>query len=72
MYDEPTIVRCFTLALEVNGERHGGVFERDLFETYLEAYPAYKAPLFEAVRQWLSLKDDIAMARMQSVYDRAT
>jgi len=73
MTDHNTILRAFKLALEANGEKLGGLFERALFRGFLKTFPEAKEELLKAALDWLKFDDgdenDIGIERMQDVYN---
>jgi hypothetical protein len=46
------ILACFRLALQVNGETHGGTYERVLLRGFLSNFPEYLPELQQAALTW--------------------
>lgn len=66
------IIKCFNLALEANGERHGGTFECNLLYHFAIAFPEAREELRKAAVEWCTFDgeaNDIAERRFNSVLD---
>jgi hypothetical protein len=74
--ESTTIIKCFQLALSVNGEKLGGTFERELLATYLGSFPHMKEHLLACALEWVTDHDgtifDIAETRLRNTYEHVT
>lgn len=52
MPDKNTVLDCFQMALEANGERMAGQFERELLVAFLKRYPQFKIDLRAFALTW--------------------
>lgn len=68
-----TILKCFQLALEANGERLGGHFEQELLAEYVLAFPDHQRDILDlVVERLIEIDNDIGESRLLRTYKDIT